>query len=98
MANQLAPFLDSLVAVNQSAFIRGRCIHDNYILVQQTIKLLHNQKIPSLFLKLDILKAFDSVSWSFLLEVLAHLGFGWTWHNLISNLLCTASTRILING
>jgi len=67
LANRLAPFLDSLISTNQSAFIRGRCIHDNFILVQQTVKVLHRQKVPSLFLKLDISKAFDSVSWSFLL-------------------------------
>jgi hypothetical protein len=41
MANRLTPFLDSLVATTQSAFIKGKCIHDNFILVQQTIKLLH---------------------------------------------------------
>ncbi|WVZ94088.1 hypothetical protein U9M48_040025 [Paspalum notatum var. saurae] len=43
-------------------------------------------------------KAFDSVSWSFLLEVLQHLGFGRKWCNLISLLLSTASTQVLING
>jgi len=98
LANRLAPHLNSMVATNQSAFIRGRSIHDNFILVQQTVKILHRQKVPSLFLKLDISKAFDSVSWSFLLEVLAHLGFGRLWCNLISNLLSTSSTRILLNG
>ena len=76
MANRLAPHLDKLVATNQSAFTRGRCIHDNFILVQQTIKVLHRQKISSLFLKLDISKAFDSVDWAFLLEILSHLGGG----------------------
>ena len=54
MANRLAPYLDKLVATNQSAFTRGRCIHDNFMLVQQTIKVLHRRKISSLFLKLDI--------------------------------------------
>jgi len=54
MANRLAPHLDKLVATNQSAFTRGRCIHDNFMLVQQTIKVLHRRKISSLFLKLDI--------------------------------------------
>ena len=57
------------------------------------------QNGPSIFfLKLDISKAFESVSWSFLLEILQHLGFGTTWCNLVSCLLTTASTRILVNG
>uniref|UniRef100_A0A0A9FIG8 Reverse transcriptase domain-containing protein n=1 Tax=Arundo donax TaxID=35708 RepID=A0A0A9FIG8_ARUDO len=98
LANRLAPLLNSLIATNQSAFIRRRCIHDNFILVQQTIKALHRKKVPSLFLKLDISKAFDSVSWAFLLEILSHLGFGSAWCNLVANLLSTASTRVLLNG
>jgi len=69
LANQLAPLLNNLVATNQIAFIRGRCIHDNFMLVQQSIKVLRHRKISSLFLKLDISKAFDSVDWSFLLEI-----------------------------
>jgi hypothetical protein len=87
-----------MIAPNQSAFIRGRSIHDNFILVQQTMKTLHKRKIPSFFLKLDISKAFDSVSWAFLLEVLVHLGFSTAWCNLISSLLASSSTRILLNG
>jgi len=98
LANCLAPLLNTLVATNQSAFIRGRCIHDNFMLVQQTIKVLHHRKIASLFLKLDISKAFDSVDWSFLLEILSHLGFGPAWRTIISNLLHTASTQIMLNG
>jgi len=98
MANRLAPLLDSMVATNQSAFIRGRCIHDNFMLVQQTIKVLHRRKISSLFLKLDISKAFDSVAWPFLLEILSHLGFGVSWCTLIANLLKTASTQVILNG
>lgn len=98
LANRLAPYLNNLVASNQSAFIRGWSIHDNYNLVQQTVKGLFRQKVPSLFLKLDISKAFDSVAGSFLLEVLEHLGFGPSWCNLISCLLSTASTQIMVNG
>jgi hypothetical protein len=66
--------------------------------VQQTIKLLQRTKVPSLFLKLDISKAFDSFSWSFLLELLHYLGFGWLGCNLISNLLTTPSARTILNG
>jgi hypothetical protein len=49
-------------------------------------------------LKLDISKAFDSVSWSFLLELLQHLGFGRKWCNMVGLLLSISTTRILVNG
>jgi hypothetical protein len=87
LANRLAPHLQNLVATNQSAFVKGRSIHDNYMLVQHSIKAFHRKKIAGLFLKLDITKAFDSVSWAFLLEVLSHLGFGPRWCGLVFNLL-----------
>jgi len=63
------PFLKKtrLVSPNQSAFVKGRCIHDNFILVQQTAKVLHKLKEPRILLKLDISKAFDLLSWAFLL-------------------------------
>ena len=59
---RLAPHLGSMVSTNQSAFIGGRCIHDNFMLVQQMARLLHNLKAPRMLLKLDITRAFDSVS------------------------------------
>jgi hypothetical protein len=98
LAYRLAPHLQKLVATNQSAFVKGRSIHDNYMLVQHSIKALHRKKIASLFLKLDITKAFDSVSWAFLLEVLSHLGFGPRWCDLVFNMLSTSSTQVLLNG
>jgi len=98
MANRLAPLLSNLVPPNQSAFVRGRSIHDNFLFVQQMVKALHSKKEAHIILKLDISKAFDSVSWSFLIEVLKHLGFGQKWCNLLCLVLSTSSTRILVNG
>lgn len=51
-----------------------------------------------ILLKLDITKAFDSISWGFLLEVLQNLGFGYRWRTILCNLLHTSSTRIMLNG
>jgi hypothetical protein len=97
LANRLAPKLDKMVSPNQSAFIKDRCIHDNFLMVNQTVKMLQKKGTPSLFLKLHIKKAFDSICWAFLMEVLQHLGFGQIWCNLVLSILSSSSTQISVN-
>ena len=67
---RLAPRLDELVSTNQSVFVAGRSVHDNFLLVQQTARYLHQIRASRVMLKLDIARAFDFVSWAFLLETL----------------------------
>jgi hypothetical protein len=98
LANRLARRLHEMVSPNQSAFIKGRFIQDNFMLVQQTSRLLHQQKKASLLFKLDITKAFDLVSWPFLIDVMEHFGFGQIWRDIICGLLSSSSTQVLLNG
>jgi hypothetical protein len=95
LANRLAAKLNDMVSPAQSAFIKGRFIQDNFMLVQQAARFLHQKKLSRILLKLDITKAFDSVSWSFLLEVMQQVGFGQIWRDII---LSSASTQVLLNG
>ncbi|KAM0911172.1 hypothetical protein ACQ4PT_013675 [Festuca glaucescens] len=87
-----------MVGVHQSAFVRGRCLHDNFMMVQGTARKLHSSSTPAVLLKLDITKAFDMVDWSFLIDVLRKLGFGERLLACFCALLSTASTRVLLNG
>jgi hypothetical protein len=98
MANRLAGHLNAMVSPNQTTFIKKRFILDNFILVQRTARYLHQQRQVRILFKLDISKAFDSVSWPFLIEVLRKMGFGQIWCDVVSGLLATSSTRILLNG
>jgi hypothetical protein len=94
MANRLAGHLGAMVSPNQTAFIKKRFILDNFILVQRTARYLHQQRQARILFKLDISKAFDSVSWPFLIEVLRKMGFGQIWCDVVCGLLASSSTRI----
>jgi hypothetical protein len=98
LAKILAPKLDSLVRQNQSAFIKGRVIHDNFKAVDLTAKCLHRIKVSCALAKIDIAKAFNTVSWRYLLRIMQHMGFTQRWLNWISLCLSTASTKIIVNG
>jgi hypothetical protein len=94
----LEPRMDELVSPCQSAFISGRSIQDNFLYVQNLAKHFHQTKMPSLLLKLDIAKAFDTVSWAYILDMLEARGFPLRWRNCIALLFRTASSKVLVNG
>jgi hypothetical protein len=66
--------------------------------VQGLLKEFHRKKANTLFIKIDIAKVFDSVSWVYLLELMERIGFSPKWRNWMSIALSTASSRVLLNG
>uniref|UniRef100_A0A453BXA4 Reverse transcriptase domain-containing protein n=1 Tax=Aegilops tauschii subsp. strangulata TaxID=200361 RepID=A0A453BXA4_AEGTS len=82
----------------QTAFLKTKCIPDSYLYVQNTIRHLHRRKTPALLMKLDIEKAFDTVSWDYLLELLQQLGFSARWRDWVALLLSPASSAVSLNG
>jgi hypothetical protein len=98
LATHLALMLDTMVHHSQSTFIQGWFIHDNFRYVQDSAKALHIKKVSSVLLKVDIARAFDSVSWSFLFEIMAHMGFSSIWIDWLLSILSSASTKVLMNG
>ncbi|KAM0850125.1 hypothetical protein ACQ4PT_053287 [Festuca glaucescens] len=66
--------------------------------VMQMARKINSRREPGVLLKLDISRAFDSLSWSFLLEILQHMGFPEMCIRWIAIILRTATTRISVNG
>jgi hypothetical protein len=66
--------------------------------IHNTAGRYHNSMLPTLFLKLDITKAFNSVRCVYLLNLLHILGFPHRCHDWIAALLFTSSMRVLLNG
>jgi exonuclease III len=98
LALRLGPLMDELVSNAQSSFIKKRSIHDNFLYVKNLAKRLHKSKTPSLLFKLDIRKAFDSIRWEYILDLLRRRGFPAQFRNWITALLSTASSRVILNG
>jgi hypothetical protein len=58
----------------------------------------NSRRKKGVLLKLDISRAFDSILWAFLFEVLRHLGFSTLFLKWLSILLSSATTRVVVNG
>ena len=98
LALRLAPLMNDLTSHCQSAFIKGRSIHDNFMYVRNLARRFHRNKTPALLMKLDISKAFDSVRWDYLITLLQKRGFPTRWTNWITSILATSTSRVLLNG
>jgi hypothetical protein len=86
------------IALTQTAFIKGRLIHEGPLVLQEIIHELKSRKLPTVILKLDFEKAYDIVNWLFLREVLTRKGFDADYVHRILQLVSRGQTSIAING
>ncbi|XP_060198172.1 uncharacterized protein LOC132627088 [Lycium barbarum] len=72
----LNPLLYVLISENQSGFVSGRSITDNVMLTQEIVHgISKTNNGGNVVLKLDMAKAYDMLSWTFLQKVLNKFGF-----------------------
>jgi hypothetical protein len=72
----MLPFLSDLVSKNQYVFIPARSISENVLLAQELVRGYHKKKgNPRCTFKVDLMKAYDSVNWEFILQCLHCFGF-----------------------
>ncbi|GJR80695.1 RNA-directed DNA polymerase, eukaryota, reverse transcriptase zinc-binding domain protein [Tanacetum coccineum] len=76
LTNRIKRVLGSLVDENQSAFIGGRQITNNILLSQELFRG-YNRKMnkKKVAFKIDLQKAYDTISWEFIKEALVMFGF-----------------------
>jgi hypothetical protein len=69
-ATRLAPLAHRTIDRSQTAFIKGRALHEGVLALHEIAHELRTKRLGGLFLKLDFEKAYDRVDWDFLREVL----------------------------
>ncbi|GJZ79194.1 RNA-directed DNA polymerase, eukaryota [Tanacetum coccineum] len=76
LANRIVGVLDDIVNEVQSAFIAERQILDGPFILNEVMHWCKTKKKQALFFKVDFEKAYDTVRWDFLDDVLYKFGFG----------------------
>jgi hypothetical protein len=97
-AMRLSPVAHRVISLSQTAFIKGRLIHDGPLALHEIIHELKVKKTEAVLLKLDFEKAYDRVNWQFLREVLIRKGFDAAYVHRMMQLVSGGQTAIAING
>jgi len=98
LAERLKKVLPSIIDESQSAFLKDRGILDSVLLVNEAIEDLRRRGRSGLCLKVDFEKAYDSVSWAFLYDMLQKLGFHSKWIAWIRGCMESTTVSVLVNG
>lgn len=67
LSNRLRLKLPELISSNQTAFVHGRQISENFVTTQELLSHVAHSGKPVVFAKIDFRKAFDSLNWDFLI-------------------------------
>ena len=98
LANRLRSVIGSVISDAQSAFIKGRQILDGILVANEVVDDARKRKKDLLLFKVDFEKAYDSIDWFYLEEVMVKMGFLTLWRKWINECVRTATASVLVNG
>lgn len=98
LANRIKLVLPNVIDKVQSAFVGGRNIMDGVLITNEVVDWWKKSKKKGLILKLDFQKAYDTVNWNCLLQMLSSFGFGSRWIGWMKECLESARISVLVNG
>lgn len=99
LVKRLKPILTPLIVPNQTAFVRGRLLVENTSLAGELVNGYHKRNgTKRITLKVDIAKAFDTLSWDFLFSCLNGLQLPSEFISWLRTCICTTSFTVGYNG
>jgi hypothetical protein len=99
IANRMIPGLDDVIRAHQGAFIPGRGIAANILLAKEVVNDYHKERgKPRCTLKVDLMKAYESLSWEYILFCLHCFGAPPKYISWIRECITSPSFSIALNG
>lgn len=84
--------------MEQSSYVEGGQILDDMVIAHEVIHSLKNSKKVGILIKLDLSKAFDKLSWAYIIWVLIVFVFQSSWINWVWALVATPFFSVMLNG
>ncbi|XP_059629976.1 uncharacterized protein LOC132272928 [Cornus florida] len=97
--HKLCTVLQSVIGKEQVAFIKNKTVHDNIIMVSDLLKGFNCKRGDrTMAMKIDLQKAYDTVSWTFISQIMQAYGFGQIWFGWVHEFVSSAKFSIFFNG
>ncbi|GJY57104.1 RNA-directed DNA polymerase, eukaryota [Tanacetum coccineum] len=91
-------FSHSKILRPETAFLPNRQILDGPFIINEILARCKHKNQQAMFFKVDFAKAYDSIRWDYLDDVLNAFGFGSRWRSWIQGSLNSGKASVLVNG
>ena len=98
LANRLRQVMGTVISDTQSAFVKHRQILDGILVANEVVDEARKLKKELLLFKVDFEKAYDSVDWGYLDEVMGKMMFPTLRRKWMRECISTATASVLVNG
>ncbi|GJV59390.1 RNA-directed DNA polymerase, eukaryota, partial [Tanacetum coccineum] len=98
LATRLSFVISDLISNVQTAFLPNRQILDGPFIINEILARCKHKNQQAMFFKVDFAKAYDSIRWDYLDDVLNAFGFGSRWRSWIQGSLNSGKASVLVNG
>ncbi|GAU24254.1 hypothetical protein TSUD_23900, partial [Trifolium subterraneum] len=98
LANRLHCVIGSVISESQTAFVKDRQILDGILIANEVVDEARKFNKELMLFKVDFEKAYDSVDWGYLDDVMGRMSFPVLWRKWIKECVQTATASILVNG
>ena len=95
LASRMKKVIAKVVGEVQAAFVGGRGLQGGVFVANEIVDFWRLNKKKGIVLKLDFQKAYDSISWSYMFDMMRKFGFDGKWEAWVKECVVSASVSVL---